>query len=822
MEINRRNFVKFLAGGALGATLSPLPWKLTDDIAIWTQNWPWVPVPPTGEFTNVKSVCNLCPGGCGIEIRKVDNRAIKIDGRTDYPVNPGGICPLGMGGLQLLYDKTIRHTHPMKRVGPKGSGEFVRITWDEALNTLANRISDLRKNKRPEALAAVDGNPVRSTMSVMIQRLITAVGSPNYVRIPSIEDTYSMGNILMQGTDGPMAYDLENSDYILSFGCGLLEGWGAPGRVMNAWGLWHEDPVKRKVKIVQVESRASNTASKADQWVASRPGTDAALALGIAHVIIKEDLYNHAFVDNHSFGFDDWSSSDGKDHMGFKSMVLKKYSPDQTAKITGLSPKDIVSLAREFCKAKAPMAIYGKGKDSLNGGLYAFMAVNSLNALVGNLNMPGGVFVTDGVPLSPLPEIEQDAITRQGLKKPRVDQAGTVKYPFARSLINNLTQAIIEKPKSPVDTLLVFSANPVYTLPDGGSFKEALSKVPFVVSFSPFQDETSFMADLVLPDHTCLEKIFDVVWPIGLQYPLYGLSKPVVEPIYDTKNTGDVIIELAKRTAKSTESAFPWDGFEEVLEQRAKGLFDSGKGLVSYNGSKPAWKQQKGGRSPGQDYKSFNEMWKKIKSGGLWYRPVQTYRNWERVFKTPSAGFEFFSSKIELAVNEYAKKTLKDTVLKNMGISAKGDEVFMPHYEAVKTEVNRSEYPLLMLPYEMINLASGWVPNPPFLYKTLFDHQLRKDESFANINPGTAAEYRVKQGDRVIIKSQAGKIQVRVNIFEGAMPGIVYLPLGLGHTAYDEFIRGKGVNPNDIIDAGKDPLSGDPVWWDTAVKLIKV
>ncbi|HBF43093.1 MAG TPA: hypothetical protein DDW42_05580 [Desulfobacteraceae bacterium] len=109
-----------------------------------------------------------------------------------------------------------------------------------------------------------------------------------------------------------------------------------------------------------------------------------------------------------------------------------------------------------------------------------------------------------------------------------------------------------------------------------------------------------------------------------------------------------------------------------------------------------------------------------------------------------------------------------------------------------------------------------------FLYKTLFDNQLRGNESFAEINPKTAAEYKLNDGDQAVIKSHAGEVRVRINLFAGAMPGIVYLPLGFGHTAYDEFIRGKGVNPNDIVDGGKDPISGHPVWWNTPVKLIKV
>ena len=185
MKFTRRNFIQLLVGGVAGIHVTPLPWKLTDDIAIWTQNWPWVPVPPVGEFNYATSVCNLCPGSCGIQVRKVDERAVKIEGRTDYPVNPGGLCPSGMGGLQLLYDKDLRFTGPMKRVGPRGSGNFVQITWDEALSQVSERIKDLRKKGRPEAVATVDGNTRGSTLSTMAARLTRAIGSPNYERMPS-------------------------------------------------------------------------------------------------------------------------------------------------------------------------------------------------------------------------------------------------------------------------------------------------------------------------------------------------------------------------------------------------------------------------------------------------------------------------------------------------------------------------------------------------------------------------------------------------------------------------------------------------------------
>ncbi|MFP4038086.1 MAG: molybdopterin-dependent oxidoreductase, partial [Desulfobacteraceae bacterium] len=470
MEITRRNFVQFLVGGAAGIHMTPLPWKLMDDIAIWTQNWPWVPVPTRGGFSHEKTVCSLCPGGCGIEVRKVDERAVKIEGRTDFPVNPGGICPLGAGGLQLLYDETIRFTSPMKRVGPRGAGVFANITWKEALDTVAERISDLRKNGRPEALAAVDGNRRWSTTSQLIQRLLEAAGSSNYMRTPTIEDTYALTNLLMQGVESPMAYDMENSDFILSFGCGLIEGWGAPGRVIYAWGRWRGDPGQKEPKIVQVESRASNTASKADAWVAPRPGTDGALALGIAYVLITEGLVDASFLSNHTHGYHHWTGPDGKERKGFKSMVLEKYSPGAVEEITGVKADRIVSLGREFGRARSPLALYGKGKGDLNGSVLECMAVQSLNALKGNINKPGGAIVQDVLPLKPWPPVEPDRVAAAGLRKGRLDGAGRSGAPFTDSLPVDFAEAVLAGDESEVDTFLVFASNPAYNLPDGGAF----------------------------------------------------------------------------------------------------------------------------------------------------------------------------------------------------------------------------------------------------------------------------------------------------------------------------------------------------------------
>jgi anaerobic selenocysteine-containing dehydrogenase len=552
-----------------------------------------------------------------------------------------------------------------------------------------------------------------------------------------------------------------------------------------------------------------------------RPGTEAALALGIAHVMIREKIYHTEFVDRYTFGFSDWNGSDGKERMGFRRLVLEKYSPEKVAKITGIDAMEIGRLASAFARAKAPIAICGKGKGLLTGSVFEYMAVHALNALVGNLNTPGGVLLYDPMPLAPFPELKTDDIAKAGLQTPRIDQAGSYTYPFSHSLIDNFTHAIMDDSKSPVDTLLCFSSNPVFTTPDGGELNRVMQKIPFIVSFSPYHDETAYMADLVLPDHHYLEKMDDVIWPTGLQYPLYGLTKPVVEPLYNTQNTGDVVIQLGTRIAGPEGSPFPWEDYEEVLKFRAKGLFDLSQGLTDYDGTE-VWTRIREDNKLDPDYKTFDEMWKKLKSEGLWYRPVHRYGNWGGLFKTPTGKFEFFSMQIDLAVYEASRKEPKEMILKGMGIHEEGDDAYMPHYEAHGSENEHRHYPLQLVPYEIINLSSGHQPNPPYLNKTLFDNQLFKDESFVEINPKTAAGFHLKQGDRIVIESNKGQIQVRVNLFEGAMPGVIYIPLGFGHTAYDDFARGKGANPNNIIEGEKDPLSGYPVWWNTPVKLFKV
>ncbi len=743
MRIDRRSFLSFVIGGAAGTALTPLPWKITDDLAIWTQNWPWTPEPPDGEAAYVNAACTLCPGGCGITVRKIDERAVKIEGMKGHPVNDGGLCILGLSGLQLLYGPTRVRT-PLKKV----EGKWKKVSWDDAIAEVAAKLSELR-GKGPQSLACISGSD-QGTVPQLLKRLLTAYGSPNFMDMPSFQDAYAITLKLTQGVDASAAFDIENSDFVLSLGSGIIEGWGSPVRMFRANSSCGE----KKGALVQVEPRLSNTAAKADQWVPVTPGTEADLVLGLAHVIIKLDLYNKDFVGNHTFGFDDWTDGEEKPCKGFKQFVLENYSPDKVAKTTGVDEKTLTTLAKKFADASSPLAVCGRGEGKTPGSLHEFIAVHALNALKGSINKKGGVWAVPESDYISLPDLKTDDVAKKGLETERIDGAGSEAYPYSKSLLNRFAEVVGTGEQSPVHTLFVSGANPCYTLADTQAVKKAFKKIPFVVSFSAYMDETAQAADLILPNHVYLERLEDVPPPAGLSQCVIGLSKPVVAPQFDTRHTGDVVIQLAKKLAGSVADAFPWENYEACLQE------------------------------------ALGDKWDALNESGFVATEV-TPAGWEKAFAgTPSKKFEFFAA----------------------------------GYQPVTIEGEEKTFPLILVPYDSMRLSGGFIGNPPFMTKTVSDTMLKGNDIMVEINPKTAKSrfLFLNDGDYAILSTPKGRVNVRVHLFEGIMPGIVAMPKGLGHTAYDDYLAGKGVNVNELIGPVEDPGSGLDAAWGIRAKLTNV
>jgi anaerobic selenocysteine-containing dehydrogenase len=748
MKLNRRNFLTLGIGVTAGTTLSPLPWKLMDDVSIWTQNWPWTPVPPDGEATYEKSVCTLCPGRCGITVRKIEDRAVKIEGIEGHPVNDGGVCLLGLSGLQLLYGP-MRVKSPLKRVGERGEGKWKSISWDEALAEVAGKLKELRAKEQSHTVACIAGSD-QGTAPRLFSRFLAAYGSPNYVCTPSFHDAYEIALSLMHGGQSSAGFDVENTDLVLSFGSGIIDGWISPVRMIKANSIWKN----KKSKVVQIEPRLSNTAAKSDNWVPIKPGTDAALALGLAHVIIKESLYNKDFVENYAFDFN-----------AFKTIVLESYASDNVAKITGIDKKTIISLARQFAGASKPLAICGRGQGKTPGSLDEVAAVHALNALVGNINKSGGIWAVSQPDYIKWPEVPMDAVALSGIKTERIDGAGSETFPNAHYLLNRWAGIVNSSKESPVQALFVTDANPCYTLSDTSVVKKAFDKIPFVVSFSSNINETALNADLILPNHDCLERYEDVPISAGMTASVIGLSKPVVEPQFNTKHAGDVVIEIAKALGGSVAEAFPWDDYETCLQE------------------------------------TLGDKWDILLEDGYWSDPDFGVPGWESAFTTGSKKFEFLG----VARGRGGENNVQAKHL----------------FESVTIEGDEKSYPLILMPYDSLRLASGSIGDPPFAIKTVEDTVLKGKDILIEMNPETAETYDISEGDYAVLNTLKGKARVKVHLFDGIMPGIVAMPTGLGHTGPDEYLAGKGINFNELIGPVEDPDFGLDAAWGIRANLTK-
>ncbi len=796
MKVDRRLFLKALAfagGGTLGFMSSPAPWHLIRDLARWTQNWPWVPVPPHGEPSLEKSVCGMCDGGCGTKVRKLGHRLVRIYGDEHHPVNRGLLCPRGTAELQMVYGPS-RITQPLKRTGTHDDPKWEPLSWEEAIEEVAREIEQIRAANESHALACIT-NGCDRTVNRLFERFLHAVGSRNFVRMSSGRDARNMTLKLMQGVDGDMAYDFENARFILSFGCALLEGWGTWGRMYRAYASSLAESDSDRVEIVQVDSNLSTTASKASQWVPIKPGAEAALALGLAHVLIRDRLYDEEFVDKHCFGFEDWKGPDGETHKGFKSMVLASYSPQSVEQMTTVPAKEIESLAQKFATTRPALAVAGRGGGDLFSNLYELMAVHSLNALAGNINRPGGVGVKRQPPVAPLPPVVMDEEAARGYAVERLDEAGSATYPFSPSLPGNLKADGIK-------VLFIHEANPYYALPERETAEEIFEKVPFIVSFSCCMDESAAGANLVLPLPTSVERWDDQFAAPELPYPVYNVNRPLINPSYQTKNAGDILIALAKRLGGTIAESFPWTGMQTVLEMRAKGLHQAGRGMIA---SPESVAVKEKGRisavSRPAKYPSFSSMWRELLENNCWFDPDLGRGSPEEVLKNPGGKFEFFSRQLTTAFH------------------FTDDVKCMPHYN--EPELSREGFDLMIMPEDMLLVADDGKDTPPFLIKQLSDRVLSKNELFVRINPITALYQNLQEGDTVILESPRGKVRVRLHTFEGVREGVVLIPLGFGHTAYDEFLRDKGVDARRILEAKSDPVSGLPVWWATPGKITR-
>ncbi len=804
----RRVFLKAAAAAGLTAACGDLdgPWPLPYAI-------PKPPVPGSDAFRSgeerfVRSVCLQCPGGCGIQVRVVEGRAVKIGGNPDHPVNRGRLCPKGQTGLQVLYDPD-RIRGPLRRAGPKGSGRFEPASWEEAIRAVGGALRTLRQAGNPERLAFLSGR-TRGHMKPLIDRFLAAYGSPNGIDGASAgSDATPLALYLQQGVRAYPGFDWMSTNYVLSFGASLVEAFRPTVYLLRAYAHLKRGRLGSRAKFVQIDPRFSVTAAKADEWIPVNPGTDAALALGIAHVLVREGLHDREFVAERTFGFEDWTDVRGFPHRGFRSLLLEEYAPPAVAAVTGVPAETVQRIAREMAANRPVIAVAERGVGMQTNGLYARMAVHALNALLGSIDRPGGILVQEDPPFEEWPPFLSDEVARRGLEQQRIDGAGSRAFPLAGSVSQVLPEAVLGGKPYPLEALLVYYTNPVFSRAEPARFRAALERIPLVVSFSPFLDETTTWADWVLPDHTYLERFGDDVVLPSVGYPVLGMRQPVVAPLYDTGDTGDVILALAREIGGPVAGAFPFPGYAEMVRHALGGVQSARRGSIQEE-------------SP----KAFQE---RLMATGVWADPPYRFGRTERIFRTPSGRFEFFSQNLRDALLKVAppgggggpegEEKRLDDLLRELGVEARGDVAFLPHYEPPRYAGDPRGYPLLLNTYKTMLHAEGRGGNQPHLQDMTGLHVPDPWETWCEIHPGTARDLGIREGDPVWVESPFGRIRVRARRYPGAMPGVVNVPFELGHRAYGRFARGLGANPNEILPNVVARLGGLTAWTSTRVRV---
>lgn len=527
------------------------------------------------ETTEVFGFCDMCYWRCGLKIRSRDGRAVKIDGNPEHPNNWGVVCGKGNAGLMVTYAPN-RLKYPMKRVGERGAGQWKRISWDEALDTVANELNKIKEKYGPQALAMIG----HGTWEKPYHRLAHAFGTPNTTSpvFGLCCGPRGVSNMMVTGRNltGNETIDLENCKYFLMMGRNVTES------LHNGETLGWVNGVANGAKVVYCDPRYSITASKADEYYAIRPLTDHAFLLAMIHVVVNEELYDKKFVAEQTIGFDELKQR------------VQKYTPEWAAPITEISADTIRRIAREMA-AKAPSVfVYAprrltRSANDLGTGL----SITILNTLFGVWDRKGGIFspIVFDVPEPELPEFEHahlatrserggdfdfsdvphEYVTDEHGKFQRADGAGVQgRWPLANpqyGLTNKMWEAMAKQKPYPIKMLLTAGGNGFLNSTNYDVIRKALMELDFYVAADVIPNEMNMYADILLPEASYLER-YDDLQLGGAREGYVAVRMPAMKPLHETRGSWDICKQIADRVGLG--AYFPHDSIEDLLDDRLK------------------------------------------------------------------------------------------------------------------------------------------------------------------------------------------------------------------------------------------------------------
>ena len=652
-----------------------------------------------------KSICSICNpfSHCGLDLYVKDGEIIKVEGMLEHKGSGGTLCSKGAATRQFVYNPD-RIKSPMKLVGEKGSGEFEEISWEEAYRTIADKFNTLKGEGRPEETAFFVG--YEKWIRPFVQRLAFSYGSPNYCNesCTCFKSMYMAWKLNYGDFAQP---DTPNTNCLLVWSSNPFYSNTPQARAIL-------DKKESGMKMIVVDPRVSPIAAHADIHLRLRPGTDGALALAMANIIVSEGLHDKGFVEKYTHGFDEYKE------------YIKAFTPEKAEEITGVPKESIIAAARMYAGTK-PAALMPSSAPVVHhtNGLQNYRAVMLLVALTGNIDAKGGnllkeVSWTETSSGFPTRQQEYSAPLKPWHEyKPRT---GSEEFPVWMELTNDahggmLRQQILSGKPYPIRYMMAFGLN-LRMWPDTEKTAEALKKLEFFVNSDIFLTDACKYADIVLPVCTSVERGEFKNYPNGFVL----CTSPAIKPLYESKSDIDVIFELAKRL--DIDDDLLKKGYEYNMDWV---LEPSGMTLGEIK------KHPSGMMSPQTPFK-----FKKYEDDG---------------FKTPSGKVEFASE-----------------VIKKLQPSCSP----LPMYEPPR--MSKETQPELAKEYPFVLNTGTRLPmyQHSRTFRLPWTRSLRPDP-MADINKDDAAGLGIAQGDDILVSTPKGSIRVKANISEMILNGVVFM-----------------------------------------------
>jgi anaerobic selenocysteine-containing dehydrogenase len=697
----------------------------------------------------VKSICGICPGGCGVNVKLIDGKVETIRPIKGHPV--GVVCIRGLHSKEIIYSKD-RLKYPLLRVGEKGEGKFTRISWDEALDRIVQAFQKTRDVYGPQAVmsyfgrGSFDSNLVDvfgapDPTSKGVSGFLYPFGSPNGTGVASVcSVAYNLlAAIPTIGASMHRTFpDLEKSNLVVIWGANPPTD-SPPDKLKKILAA-----KRRGARVVVIDHMRSEMAKKADLWVGIRPGTDGALALSLMHVIVNERLYDKTFVGQ-------WTT-------GFTSLCdyVQQFPPEKVELITRVPQHTIIDLARSIALSEGAALLMYTGLEYSNCGVQSIRAVLSLWAVAGNLDTPGGLVFRPPNPAK-FPRVR---LMPPDLAKP----IGADKYPLFCDMLKSAQfmeapRAILRGEPYPVRSLLVFGASLLTGMPEPDLWKRCFKALDFMVVYDRFMTADAMFADIVLPATTNYENLGYQKYPGGY----CQVRQQVVEPIGEARSGYTFLVDLAKGLGYG--QLFP-----ETDALRLKFTFQTGPVALDALRRHPQ----------GVAYDAGRQQYRKYETGLL--------------RKDGKPGFDTPSGKIEL----------ESSMLKRYGYDG------LPAYtEPLEGPLSSPDiykkYPLIFNSGARLQSAfRSQHLNIPGLLKL-------QPKPLVLIHPQDAEVRGIRNMDRVWVESPRGRVGFWAKVTDDVMTGQVEVNVGGGSPIQSAPWR--EANTNYLTDyENRDPISGFPVF----------